>query len=390
MRASQIANCNWFLGIALVGLLANVTDQAAAQPARSGQIQTFAPEEAALRDRQLALEKRSHDLQKRAEQAAAELERLVADGATASATLTRLTPPACGYDKKLDWANAYRCVSDQTGGQPANCQGDCNAINPNEQCSAAEFTAAKMEMIKHIPVTRYEVARSCIDAVNPTVDSSYPEASIQQQIRFMNTCGNRWCVSQGFYTGRLIEYFNQKATAECRHLEPPATITPACSAMILEDGKPIERINVSVSQIATECIDSLNPTRDASMPTTDGTIVRFVNTCGNRSCQKRSFASGRVIEHFKDDAVLECYRDGQTTTVAVKPSLTVTLQTTVEAIAKNCIDAANPTLDDNLPASADKTMRFVNTCGNRYCMSQKYRSGRVTEYLGKSARVACN
>ncbi len=62
----------------------------------------------------------------------------------------------------------------------------------------------------------------------------------------------------------------------------------------------------------------------------------------------------------------------------------------VQAIAQNCIDGAVPTLAANMPTDAGSTMRFKNTCGNRYCINVKGRSaGRVIDIVNGTATVEC-
>jgi hypothetical protein len=62
----------------------------------------------------------------------------------------------------------------------------------------------------------------------------------------------------------------------------------------------------------------------------------------------------------------------------------------VQAIAQNCIDSAVPTLALNMPTDAVSTMRFKNTCGNRYCVNKKGMSaGRVIDMGNGVASLEC-
>ncbi|MFS4460630.1 hypothetical protein [Bdellovibrio sp. HCB2-146] len=61
-----------------------------------------------------------------------------------------------------------------------------------------------------------------------------------------------------------------------------------------------------------------------------------------------------------------------------------------EEIARNCIDTSVPTLAKNMPTDAWSTVRFKNTCGNRYCANIKgMPSGRVIEMENGLSKVEC-
>lgn len=60
------------------------------------------------------------------------------------------------------------------------------------------------------------------------------------------------------------------------------------------------------------------------------------------------------------------------------------------AIAQNCIDEPNPTLAKNMPTEAYSTLRFKNTCGNRYCrMVKKMDSGRIIDMKDGRSTLEC-
>lgn len=59
-------------------------------------------------------------------------------------------------------------------------------------------------------------------------------------------------------------------------------------------------------------------------------------------------------------------------------------------IATNCIDVSNQTLEKNLPKDAYSTLRFKNTCGNRYCrMVKNMDSGRIIDMKNGQSTLEC-
>lgn len=271
----------------------------------------------------------------------------------------------------------------ENGGNTAYCSANVVAgiCTPDRTLLAAQTTISTFE------VGRDPIATNCIDAPNPRFEDNIPEGNPQgstdRTTRFMNTCGNRYCISQGFMGGRIIEYFNQLARLECRR--DPAN-APECSESLLQRVPAIDHINTTVTAVSENCIDLPNPLLSDNLPTDSFKIVRFVNTCGNRYCRVEGYTSGRVIEFMNDDATLECSRDQAANS---EDSFVARPVATVTGIAQHCIDPPNPTLADNMPDTALKAMRFVNTCGNRYCIGMGYVRGRVIEHMNDRAELEC-
>jgi hypothetical protein len=421
---------NWGLNALMLGLASLFgTQEGYAQEGlqRAGKIFSGFGQDDALEAELASLIVRQQELVARTRRAEERTKELVERRTRILADLERLQPPACALHEKHVWNDGYRCVEDLTSGDGSAVSSGCEDLVETEvrpcpsgageatyqrvrscgtgyftdwaiiagacqDCSPDRLAAAQAEMVKLISVSREEVARACIDTVTPSVEDSYPENSTNAMVRFMNTCGNRWCVRQGYFTGRMVEYFNKNGLAECRHLTPPPSVPAACVKQLASMGVPIERIETTALDIATGCIDPLNTTVERQLPhASPEANVRFVTTCGNRACQAKGFASGRVIEHHAGKATLECYREG----VAISdpegnPTRVQNFSTTVNAVANACIDDVNPMLADNLPTSAGKQMRFVNTCGNRYCKTVKnFQTGKIVEYLDDYALAQC-
>lgn len=61
-----------------------------------------------------------------------------------------------------------------------------------------------------------------------------------------------------------------------------------------------------------------------------------------------------------------------------------------EEIATNCIDTAVTTLAANMPTTVISTLRYKNTCGNRYCVDKKgMASGRVIDMANGTSTLEC-
>ena len=234
-------------------------------------------------------------------------------------------------------------------------------------------------MIQRFTRTVTDVALNCIDPSTPTLQDNLPTGDGSfQELRFMNTCGNRFCQQQlGFESGRVIEInAGGSATVECIHSTPPVTGN-SCEGVVAA-APMINRLSLSTTQIASECTDPAVPNASDSMPSVNGT--RFTETCGKRSCQARGFRDGRVIEYYNDSSTLECYQDPGHFFVDYKASGT--------DVAQNCIDASATTLNANSPDV--NPVRFMTTCGDRYCREVLgQRSGKISEYYGGIATLTC-
>ena len=199
-----------------------------------------------------------------------------------------------------------------------------------------------------------------------------------RDIRFMNTCGNRYCQEKlGFESGRVIEIgASGVATVECIHSTPPKTGN-SCEGVV--SASPlVQSVPTSVTEVARECVDAAVPNMNDSFPNVN--TMRFVDTCGKRFCQNHNFRTGRVVEYFNDAATVECYQD--------PANFWVDYQAPMQAVAQNCIDTAAPRLQDNGP---DVNMsRFMSTCGDRYCREVLgQRSGKVVEFINGVATLTC-
>lgn len=253
-------------------------------------------------------------------------------------------------------------------------------------CSANELLAAKKSMIQEYNENIQAVAQNCIDPATPTLAQNMPTTPMQT-LRFMNTCGRRWCMGQkGFYTGRGIE-LNTEVLVECRQKSPPATVSAACQ-QVLQAAPPVFTISTTVTAVAQNCIDAAVPNLADNMPHDVGSNIRFVNTCGNRFCTKDNYASGRVVEYIGDTAEVECY-DAKVETSGgevVNPVETVTVAK--DLVRNNCVDGAVPTIEGNEPWV--DMYRFMNTCSNRYCKKIGFGSGNGVEMATDYSVVTLN
>lgn len=253
-------------------------------------------------------------------------------------------------------------------------------------CSATELLAAKKSMIQISNENIHAVAQNCIDSANPTVQSNLPSTPLKR-VRFMNTCGRRWCIlKKNFYTGRGVE-LNADVTIECRQKSPPPSVSSACQ-QVLEAAPPVFSYNTTVTAVADNCRDSAVPNLEDNKPKDEPTEIRFVNTCGNRFCVSKNFTSGRVVEFFGDAAEVECYDSKNDTGGGTVPSPMESITVAKDPVRDNCVDSAVPKIEDNEPWVDN--YRFVNTCGNRYCNKLGFDSGKVVEIATDYSQVVLN
>lgn len=247
----------------------------------------------------------------------------------------------------------------------------CVATQPT--CTQSEVLTATKSYIKTLNVNGSDIANACVDAAVPVASQSLPEFSTDLAIRFFNTCGNRYCQKQGYIEGRVVEYFNGSAGVECRQQDPPPTVSDSCRQKLLSLPKPLELKSVAVTTLANSCIDSVTPTLDSNLPSNSDKNIRFIYTCGARWCRSlnQGFSTGRVVENNGTVATVNCYREEIFNSLDAGTIVSRTT-TTLGAVANDCIDAANPTEAINYPSTDSMHhLRFINTCGNRYCMSHK-------------------
>lgn len=90
-----------------------------------------------------------------------------------------------------------------------------------EGCNGSQWRALSgADMIQTTPGS---IAGGCTDAWNPSpADSNpYTEASgtlkfFGKMLRYVNTCGHRWCSNRGYATGRIVETNGSIAWAACQ------------------------------------------------------------------------------------------------------------------------------------------------------------------------------
>ncbi|MBX2994766.1 MAG: hypothetical protein KF681_08085 [Bdellovibrionaceae bacterium] len=263
-----------------------------------------------------------------------------------------------------------------------NPEGPTDNPKVDETCDPASISALSEMMIQRLPESATTIATTCIDGVTPTLEMNMPGEPFRTA-RFMNTCGNRHCRSKGFDSGRVIELNGDNALLECRYSQPPATFQNACKTLLVSSSGLMTNVPITTDQIATECIDAAVPdfAANRNFTASPDAYGRFMQTCGKRACQNRQYNDGRVIESYGNDSLLECYNS---------PSeLFVPKTSTIEDVARNCIDSANPELSNNMPGGGQSD-RFSTTCGDRYCRNVlNFRSGRVVEFTGGQAWLTC-
>ncbi|MBC7464581.1 MAG: hypothetical protein H7256_01190 [Bdellovibrio sp.] len=238
-------------------------------------------------------------------------------------------------------------------------------------CTQLEVLLATKSYIETFTAPESDVVSNCVDGVNPTYQSNDPNGSDWNLIRFFNTCGNRYCTSRpgkGYVEGRVTERSYGVVTLECRRKDPPPTVSDACQQKLLTLPEPIVVKSVTESTVGAACIDSSYPTlNENSMSMDNSHSIRFLYTCGSRWCRSQGFSTGRVVENNYGNLTVNCYREeifnqlDAGTIVSYNPA-------SITDISKNCVDAVTPGVTDSYPSrSAPNQIRFINTCGNRYC-----------------------
>lgn len=250
------------------------------------------------------------------------------------------------------------------------------------QCTMQQLSALNALMVKKLPKSVTQIATNCIDAATPTLNENMP-VGVFKTLRFKNTCGNRECTKLGYASGRVIEINNDNAILECRHDAVPPAVSNPCEHLFSGPAAPVISMSVLQRVVQEECIDTANPTVESNNPErSEGAQARFFLVCGSRSCVKRGYHDGRVVESYGGEVSLQCFNDIAETFKEIPSNVT--------EIAQNCIDAAVPTLAQNLPsAGAAAAERFMMTCGNRYCSKLGYQAGEVKEINGSQVKLRC-
>jgi|GEM_PF-3063623 len=148
--------------------------------------------------------------------------------------------------------------------------------------------------------------------------------------------------------------------------------------------------------IATNCIDSANPTLAMNMPKDSWSTLRFKNTCGNRYCvNKKGMNSGRVIDMANGVSQLECRYEktpvtytGSCVKEIEKTATPLTILSDTMTNVLNICNPSNPAVATPMATESSSILYFY-TCGYRYCVSKGYADGRMVELDGKSTMAHC-
>ena len=96
-------------------------------------------------------------------------------------------------------------------------------------CTPDVLYQAERMTFQRIDRNANDIAAFCVDGAFTDPQSNLPHDNYSFT-RFMNTCGDRFCRSVGYESGRVIELSpSLTATLECRLSTPPAGIGNACS-----------------------------------------------------------------------------------------------------------------------------------------------------------------
>lgn len=275
-------------------------------------------------------------------------------------------------------------IGSQCGTCPANTNYNSVTRTCENQCTQAEVLSATRSYFSRFSVGTVAIAENCRDGAVPNLSDNMPERSPDIMVRFFNTCGNRYCTniygSQGYMEGRVVELSGAGAILECRRRDPPPTISDSCKQKLLTLPYPIEVRSTTDLDLSNRCIDAVNTTVDQNYPSTPEKMVRYIFTCANRWCRQNGFSSGRMIERSGGSVTLNCYREEifnqlQTGTIVT------TNNVSLHSVATACMDGVHPTPESSYPnLNAQEALRFVNTCGNRYCRQNNLgETGSVTE-----------
>lgn len=261
------------------------------------------------------------------------------------------------------------CTNGSLSGSSA--YSSCFVQTAKPTCTQPEVLLATKSYIDTFTAPESDVVTNCYDSANPNYQSNDPNGNDWNFIRFFNTCGNRYCTSRpgkGYVEGRVTERSYGVVTLECRRKDPPPTVSDACQQKLLTLPEPIVVKSVTESAVGAACIDSSNPTlNENSMSSDNAHSIRFLYTCGSRWCRNQGFSTGRVVENNNGNLIVNCYREeifnqlDAGTIVSYNPA-------SIAEISRNCMDGFATGATDSYPSrSIPNQMRFINTCGNRYC-----------------------
>jgi hypothetical protein len=101
-----------------------------------------------------------------------------------------------------------------------------------------------------------------------------------------------------------------------------------------------------------------------------------------------SCGTGEFLKGITSSGTAQC---------AVPANNTKRFETTIDTITTGCTDSANPAVEQSNPflpgldayTFASRYVRWMNSCGTRYCNAKGYVTGKVSEYYQGSAWVDC-
>ena len=291
------------------------------------------------------------------------------------------------------------CPIGQTGAIVNTCQasGQFSQLNmcitpaAPPTCTNPEVVQTLNTVIKKITTTEDAIANACADGV-VSAAQSHPTNELAA-VRFFNTCGNRYCINVMQATsGRVVENNAGLSVVSCTFNVVPPNVSSTCQTAVankIAQSPWIETRSVSRTTLAQDCVDAAVPNVSDQYPTTGDLYTRWVFSCGNRECRKQGLSAGRVIEDDGSNVTLECTREEIFNTLG-GGEVVSDITTTPADVAAACIDGSFTTAQSSLPdGTSNKLLRFMNTCGFRYCANRGFRLGRLTETNGIIASVRC-
>jgi hypothetical protein len=290
-------------------------------------------------------------------------------------------------------------IGNSCGTCPTNFEYNSSTRTCDPKCTQSEVLLATKSYFLTTNSNETEVANQCIDSANPNLSANLPTTD-SAKIRFFNTCGNRYCAkslsAQGYTEGRIVESYGGAVTLECRKKDPPPTVSDSCRQKLLSLPQPIVSTVVADSEIGTTCIDPSNPTLADNIPEAFGRspdevnqkTIRWIFTCSARYCKSKGYSSGRMVERSGGVSTLNCYNEEIFNSLNAG-TIVARLSTTVHSVSTICVDTPNPSPSNSYPSvSVQQHLRFVNTCGRRYCNSNGYSTGYITEIAASPSGIA--
>jgi type II secretory pathway pseudopilin PulG len=174
-------------------------------------------------------------------------------------------------------------------------------------CSQTDLNNLVAAMTPTLSATNSAISAACADASIPDPNASYNNAlsSSYWQVRFLVTCGNRYCTSQGYDTGRVLNFdaggLGKAVNVQCVGGPPPSSFSSACQT-IVNTTKVVQYNSTTRNAIISSCSDPV---------LTDINSLETVGTCFCKA-QDPTYVSGIVVDMFyaTGSAGVQCYRDG--------------------------------------------------------------------------------